>query len=87
MQETTNAQEIVIRSRKEIQIDGVNSVRAFDENGVILDTRGGKVVVEGGELKIENLDKSTGKILVVGRIDGVFYPNFKEKKKGRGLFR
>ena len=86
MQDTTGNQEIIIKNRSEVQIDEVNNVRALDENTVVLDTRMGKIVIEGDGLKIESLEKGVGRILISGKVSGVFYSDFKEKKKGRGLF-
>lgn len=79
-------QRITISDRKSVEVDNVSSVRAFDEDGVLLETPLGKISVEGRELKIENFEKASGKILITGNIIGVFYLEKAEKKKGRGLF-
>ena len=79
-------QRISVIDRKSVEIDNVSSVRAFDEDGVLLETPLGKISVEGKELKIENFEKSSAKILITGNIIGVFYLEKAEKKKGRGLF-
>ena len=79
-------QRISVIDRKSVEIDNVSSVRAFDEDGVLLETPLGKISVEGKELKIENFEKSSAKILISGNIIGVFYLEKAEKKKGRGLF-
>ena len=79
-------QRISVIDRKNVEIDNVSSVRAFDEDGVLLETPLGKISVEGKELKIENFEKSSAKILISGNIIGVFYLEKAEKKKGRGLF-
>ena len=82
-----STQRITVTDRKSVEIDGVSSVREFDENGVLLETPLGKISVEGRELKIENFEKATGKILITGSIIGVFYLEKSEKKKGRGLIK
>ena len=82
-----STQRITVTDRKSVEIDGVSSVREFDENGVLLETPLGKISVEGSELKIENFEKATGKILITGSIIGVFYLEKSEKKKGRGLIK
>ena len=79
-------QRITVSDRKSVEVDNVSSVRAFDEDGVLLETPLGKISVEGRELKIENFEKVSGKILITGNIIGVFYLEKAEKKKGRGLF-
>ena len=79
-------QRISVIDRKSVEIDNVLSVRAFDEDGVLLETPLGKISVEGSELKIENFEKASTKILISGNIIGVFYLEKTQKKKGRGLF-
>ena len=79
-------QRISVIDRKSVEIDNVLSVRAFDEDGVLLETPLGKISVEGSELKIENFEKASAKILISGNIIGVFYLEKSQKKKGRGLF-
>lgn len=80
-------QQILISNRNSVEIDNTSSVRAFDEDGVVLDTSLGKIAVEGHELKIENFEKATGRILITGSITGVFYLEKSDKKKGRGLLK
>ena len=78
-------QRVCITDRKSVEIDNVSSVRAFDEDGVLLESTLGKISVEGRELKIEGFEKASGKIFITGNIMGVFYLEKGEKKKGRGL--
>ena len=79
-------QTVCITDRKSVEIDNVSSVRAFDEDGVLLESALGKISVEGRELKIEGFEKASGRILITGNIIGVFYFEKGEKKKSRGLF-
>ena len=80
-------QQIVISDRKKVEIDSVSAVSAFDEDGVLVETALGKISVEGRDLKIENFEKATGKILITGTIICVFYLEKTEKKKGRGFLK
>ena len=82
-----NSQCILISDRSRAEIDSVSAVVSFDEDGVLLESALGKIVVEGANLKIENFEKATSKILITGKITGVFYLEKSEKKKGRGLFK
>jgi sporulation protein YabP len=70
---------INISNRKSVKVDGVESVNGFDENYVSLSTRLGKLVIEGHNLKIENLSKENENICVTGTIDSVFYVDGKER--------
>ena len=63
-------------------MDGVNDIRGFDEGDVSLDTKSGKITVEGKDLKIESLSKEDGHIFVSGDISGVFCDREVEKSKG-----
>lgn len=75
---------INISNRKSVKVDGVESVNGFDENYVSLSTRLGKLVIEGHNLKIENLSKENENICVTGTIDSVFYVDGKERT---GIFK
>lgn len=77
-------QEIFISDKNRLEIDGVSAVRFFDENGVLLATSLGEISVEGKNMKIENFEKASSKILITGDVRGVFYLEKREKKKGRG---
>ncbi len=80
-----NSQTIIISDKKKVEIDSVISVRSFDEEGVLIESSLGLISVEGREMRIENFEKITAKILITGDILGVYYLEKKEKKKGRGL--
>lgn len=80
-------QQIVITDKNKLEIDMVSYVRAFDEDGVLLDTVLGRISVEGKDLKIENFEKASTKILISGNICGVYYLEKRDKKQGRGAIR
>lgn len=76
-------QTVMIRNRNEISLDGVVNVEGFDEGYVSLASVGGRIVIEGADLKIEGLTKEDGKILISGKIDAVLYT---EEKTRSGIF-
>ena len=78
-------QQIVITDKNKLEIDAVTSVRSFDEDGVLIDTSIGQISIEGKDLRIENFEKSSTKILIVGNIVGVYYLEKRDKKRGRGV--
>ena len=80
----TGKQAVLISDKNRIEIDAVVSVKAFDEDGVLLETSLGNICVEGSDLRIENFDKVSTRILVAGNINGVYYLEKRMKKKGRG---
>ena len=77
-------QQIVITDKNKVEIDAVTSVRSFDEDGVLIDTSIGQISIEGRDLRIENFEKSSTKILISGNIIGVYYLKKRDKKRGRG---
>ena len=81
----SNEQQIVISNKNKVEINAVTSVKSFDEDGVVIESALGNIVVEGHDMRIENLEKSTSRVLIVGNISGVYYLEKREKKKGRGL--
>ena len=77
--------QVVITDKNRLEMDSVISVRAFDEDGVLLETSVGNISVEGKDLKIENFEKASSRILITGSITCVFYLEKRMKKKGRGI--
>lgn len=82
----SNEQQIIISDKKRVEINEVSSVKSFDEGSVVIESSLGRIVIEGNNMQIENLEKSSSKILVTGSISGVFYLEKRDKKKGRNLF-
>ena len=82
-----NNHHITVTDKTKVEIEGATAVISFDEDGVLIDSSVGKISVEGRELRIENFEKVTGRILITGNVIGVFYIEKAEKKKGRGLFK
>ena len=73
------------RAREGIEIAGVKEVISFDEGGVALETVCGNMAIEGEGLHVTTLSLSEGKVVVDGRINGVYYYESKPAVK-RGLF-
>ena len=68
MVEAKAIQQITIKDGKSMLVGGVNSVLAFDEEYLKIDTSIGVIHVTGKELVIENLSKEKKEILVLGQI-------------------
>ena len=76
--------QLVISNREKLTVNGVINVESFGEDYLILNTTLGELTVEGEDLKIESLTKENGEILIVGKIDGMFY---KSEKSEKGFFK
>ncbi|MBR2343537.1 MAG: YabP/YqfC family sporulation protein [Clostridia bacterium] len=78
MEATKHSVSIVERRRAEL--DGILGILAFDDGYISLDTSLGKLVIEGEGLRVENLSKESGKILLVGTVNSLYYERKKEKR-------
>ena len=86
MQNIDKKHTVIITDRKQVDVDGVDCVSALDEDHILLETKDGQMVIEGADLKLENLEKSNGSVKVVGSVISVAYIEKKHKNKGRTLF-
>jgi sporulation protein YabP len=62
-----------MEGREKLTVTGVEDVDSFDEEEVVCSTVRGKLVIRGGELRLEKLSLDTGEIVACGRIDGIEY--------------
>lgn len=75
-----NHQELILKDKKTLTLNGVVNILDFSELEMTIDTVLGTVVIEGEEMKIENLSKDNGIVNVIGKIDGFYYKKVREKK-------
>lgn len=80
--EATIQQELYIKDRKILTLNGVIDVEEFGDSFVTLNTDRGIIFVEGRDMKIENLSKETASIIVTGNIDGVYYKISSDVQRG-----
>ena len=59
--------------RERLTVSGVEDVERFDENGIVMSTSAGVLVVTGEALHIGKLSLDGGELHVDGRIDSVAY--------------
>jgi sporulation protein YabP len=82
---TDKGSEIILRSRAQLCIDGVEEVVSFEAEGVRLKSVDGELFIEGRELKILTLDTDNGRVEITGRVNGIYYASDPDRQK-RGLF-
>ena len=75
--------EIIMKSRSQLCIDGVEEVVNFDDEGIRLKSVDGEMFVEGRELKILTLETDNGRVELTGRINGIYYASDPDKQKRR----
>ena len=76
----------LVRERAHVEIHGMTEVIRFDESCVVLATTGGRMVIEGRELRVGELDVKEGNIAVDGNVDSVYYPDATPDERPQGLF-
>ena len=59
--------------RERLTVSGVEDVERFDDNGIVMSTSAGVLVVTGEDLHIGKLSLDGGELHVDGRIDSVAY--------------
>ncbi len=74
---------IEVYDREELMINQVLHILRFDEESVTLMTSQGRMLVEGKDLVIENLNHDNGTALIKGSIYSIYFSK-KDNVKGKG---
>ena len=74
---------LTLEGRGTLILTGVEDVKRFDEEEIIMTTSEGELYVRGGELHIEALSLDGGEMRITGRIDSLSY---EEIRSGGGGF-
>ncbi|MBR2062660.1 MAG: sporulation protein YabP [Anaerotignum sp.] len=86
----TGRHTLNLEEREKIRIGGVLEVLSFDEEGVMMETACGLLILKGSGMHIGKLDLDSGDVTVDGMIDSITYSDggFAEKHSILGrLFR
>ena len=62
-----------VEERESVRIGGVLEVLSFDEEGIMLETTCGMLLLKGAGLHMGKLDLDAGDVVVEGSIDTVTY--------------
>ena len=85
MEENLNTvQNVIIESRKRLNISGVKDVTSFDDETILLDTVFGRMTIKGENIRIESFNTTTGDIVTNGKIHAVVYMS--DAKTSGGFF-
>ncbi len=76
--------KLSLNERKNLTMTGVTEVVSFDEEGIILRTGLGTLLVQGKDLQLKTLSLDGGQVAVEGTISSLIY---EEPRGGGGLFR
>jgi len=64
---------LLLDSRKKLQLTGVLEVVSFDDGRIILNTKIGTLDIKGDSLKVNKLDVQNGEVIINGRINSMNY--------------
>lgn len=70
---STVIQNVIIESRKKLNVSGVKDVISFDDETILLDTDLGRMTVKGEGLHIEGYNTQTGELTASGKVHAVVY--------------
>jgi len=76
---------VTIKNRESLEIDNVENISSFDEEYLSLNSKLGKIIIEGHHLRVEDLNRETGKIRISGTVDAVVFSD-ERKRPRKGLF-
>lgn len=65
--------KLVLNERKMLTMTGVTEVVSFEEDGVILKTTLGTLLIQGRGLKLRTLSPEGGQVEVTGTVSGLSY--------------
>ncbi|MBZ4645083.1 MAG: hypothetical protein PWR27_1244 [Petroclostridium sp.] len=77
-------QNLVMENREKLSVTGVIDVESFDEEGIILHTELGVLIIKGEELHINKLDIDSGELAIEGDISSCTYTD-EDNMKSKGL--
>ncbi len=72
---------ISIIERKNITLTGIKKINSFDETEFFVDSVMGPIIIKGQNLELINLDTSTGKLSIKGKIFSFSYLDDSSQKK------
>ena len=62
-----------LEERERVRIGGVLEVLSFDEDGIMMETTCGLLLLKGAGLHIDKLDLDAGDVVVDGSVDSMSY--------------
>ncbi|MGE4282579.1 MAG: sporulation protein YabP [Clostridia bacterium] len=80
----TMSQSLIMENREKLSVSGVLDVENFDDQGIILNTELGVLIVRGDELHINKLDIGSGELIIEGEISSCTYTD-QDHSKSKGF--
>ncbi|MBP2242593.1 sporulation protein YabP [Cytobacillus eiseniae] len=83
---TVQEHDVIMRSRRLLDITGVKQVESFDNEEFLLDTVMGFLAIKGQNLQMKNLDVDKGVVSIKGKIFDLVYLDDQQGDKAKGFF-
>ena len=78
---------LMLENRQNGRITGVKDIKSFDEKEILLFTQAGKLVIEGEQLHVKQLDLEKGEVDLEGKVDSLTYLSKNTDNRDESLFR
>ncbi len=75
---------IIIESRKKLNISGIKEVMSFDDETIILESVYGRLTIKGEDLNIISFNTDSGDLSAEGKLYAVVYVD--DTKRSGGFF-
>lgn len=86
MESAPQSHKLTLTDRKNLSLTGVSEIISFEEDGVILKTGLGCLIVQGQGLKLKTLSPEGGQVEVSGTVTALSYAEPKSRSWARRLF-
>ena len=79
---TVKPHNVIMENRKRMSLTGVLDIDSFNEQGVIVLTELGVLVIKGDDLRINKLSVDSGDVSIEGEIVSLVYSDVNDRKTG-----
>lgn len=77
-------QVLELKNRERLTVNLVLNVEHFSPSEIVLKTSMGRLKIGGSNLRLEDLSKQNGAVVLVGKVDAVSFTDIRDK---RGFFK
>ena len=74
------SQILEIKNRERLTVNLVENVEHFSPSEIVLKTALGKLKIGGSNLRLEDLSKQNGAVVLTGKVDLVSFADVKDKR-------
>ena len=78
---------LMLENRQNGRITGVKDIKSFDEKEILLFTQAGKLIIQGEQLHVKQLDLEKGEVDLEGKVDSLTYLSKNTDNRDESLFK